>query len=168
MNMFLIQLIGGIAYFLLAISYFKKDKSGILFMQIFAYLGFMIHYYLLDGKTAVICNGIGLLVLLIIYIFEKKKIYKNKLLIVITIPSLVIISALTYQNIFSIFPIIASIISMISFLTNNENLIRFIGIISAICWGIYAIVYKSYISIGFEIFTITTTTIAFIKNKKTS
>ena len=168
MNMFLIQVIGGIAYLLLATSYFKKDKASILLIQIFAYLGFMIHYYLLNGTTAVICNGIGLIVFLIIYIFEKKKIDKNKLLIVITIPSLVIISALTYQNIYSIFPIIASVISISSFLTSNENLIRFVGIISAICWGIYAIVYKSYVSIGFEIFTITFTIIAFIKMKKTS
>ena len=112
MNDFIIQAIGGIAYLLLALSYYKKDKAEILLMQIFAYLGFMIHYYLLDGMTAVICNLMGLLVFLIIYIFEKKKSNRNKLLIVITIPILITISVLTYQNIYSIFPIIASVISI--------------------------------------------------------
>lgn len=167
-NMFMIQLIGGIGYFLLAISYFSKNKKDILIIQIFAYIGFTIHYYLLDAITGSMCNFIGLIIFLIMYAFSNNKNKnKEKILIMITIPALVIISALTYQDIFSIFPIIASIISTISFLSNDENKIRFIGIISAICWFIYAIVSKSYAAIIFEIIIISSTIIAFLKNKKT-
>ena len=167
MNDFIIQLIGFIAYFLLGISYFMKDKKSILLIQIFAYIGFMIHYYLLGGKTGTICNLIGLLVLIVIYIFSKNKNNnKNKILVMITIPSLVIISILTYQNIYSLFPIMATTISILSFLSDDENKIRFIGIISALLWFVYAIVYKSYAAFAFEVFTIATTTISFIKNKK--
>lgn len=79
-----------------------------------------------------------------------------------------IINILSFQNIFSIFPLIASIIVIISFMMNNENYIRGIGVISALCWLVYAIVYKSYVSIVFEGFTLLGTFIAFVKNSTNS
>ena len=164
MEFLLIQLIGGIGYAVLTASYYKKEKNKILFMQIISYLMFSIHYYLLSGITGAICNCIGLFSLLIIYIFEKYK-WKNKNLIVyLLIVLLLIINIQTFQNIYSIFPMIASIIAIMSFLLNNEDYIRGIGLISAVCWLIYAIVYKSYISIVFEIITLVGVIIAFIKN----
>ena len=43
-------------------------------------------------------------------------------------------------------------------------MIRGIGVVSAVCLFIYAIAYKSYISIVFEALTLIGTYIAFIKN----
>ena len=77
---------------------------------------------------------------------------------------LLMVNILTFQNFFSIFPLIASVIVIVSFLEKNENSIRAIGVISAICWLIYAIVYKSYIAIVFEIFTLIDVCYAFFKN----
>lgn len=163
----LIQMIGGIGYFLLALSFYKKEKKEILIMQVISYIFFTIHYYLLNAITGTMCNILGLISLVIIYYLSVKN--KNKKTIVlIMIPILLIISLLTYQNIFSIFPIIAVIISLLSFINDNENIIRFIGIISAIGWLIYAIVYHSYVAIIFEIFIIISTVIAYIKNKNNS
>ena len=163
----LIQIIGGIGYFLLALSFYKKEKKEILIMQVISYIFFTIHYYLLNAITGTMCNILGLISLVIIYYLSVKN--KNKKTIVlIMIPILLIISLLTYQNIFSIFPIIAVIISLLSFINDNENIIRFIGIISAIGWLIYAIVYHSYVAIIFEIFIIISTVIAYIKNKNNS
>ena len=163
----LIQMIGGIGYFLLALSFYKKEKKEILMMQVISYIFFTIHYYLLNAITGTMCNILGLISLVIIYYLSVKN--KNKKTIVlIMIPILLIISLLTYQNIFSIFPIIAIIISLLSFINDNENIIRFIGIISAIGWLIYAIVYHSYVAIIFEISIIISTVIAYIKNKNNS
>ena len=164
MSKLLIQFIGGIGYFLLALSYFKEKKSSILFMQIFAYIFFSIHYYLLNAITGTMCNILGLIVITVIYLVETKQKNKQKKILVIgMIPILMIISLLTYENIYSLFPIIALICSLVSFLADNENTIRGIGIISAIGWLIYAIIYKSYVAIIFEVLTVLSTTIAFIK-----
>lgn len=160
------QIIGAIAYILIAISFYKKEKKKILLLQILSYIGFTIHYYLLGGLTGTVCNIIGLAALILIYIFDLYFKNKKKLLVFIIIPILISISLLTYDNIYSIFPIIASIMSLISFLKDNTNLIRLIGILSASCWCIYAIIYKSYASIIFEVITITSTIIAYLKNKK--
>ncbi len=59
---------------------------------------------------------------------------------------------------------LASTIVIISFLEDNENTIRWIGVLAAICWLLYAIVYKSYIAIVFEVITLINVIIAFIKN----
>ena len=166
MNNLIIQLIGVIAYAILAFSYFKKNKKDILFIQIFSTLAFAIHYYLLGGMTATVCNLISLLIIIIIYIFEKQN-GKNKMILVLsTIPLLILITLFTYENIFSIFPIIASSIVLISFIISNEDVIRISGIISALCWIIYATIYKSYAGIIFEAFSMISTSIAFVKNIK--
>lgn len=168
MRFVIIQVIGAIAFTLLSISYYKKEKDKILFYQILSYITFTIHYYMLGGLTGSMCNFLGLLALIVIYIFDKYKYNKEdkKILIYSIIPFLVIISLLTYENIFSFFPIIASIVAIASFVSDNENKIRQVGIIANFCWLVYAIVYKSYISIVFEIFTFTATVVAFLKNRK--
>lgn len=164
LNILVVQGLGALGYALLALSYFKKEKRQILFMQIFSYLFFLVHYYLLSGITGAICNLVGLLALVVIYFFEKYKI-KNKIYVVIFfIMLLLAVNIMTYQNIYSIFPTVASIIAVASFLGNSENNIRGIGIIAAICWLVYAIVYKSYVSIVFEVITFIDVIIAFFKN----
>ena len=166
MEFILIQFIGALGYITLALSYFKKEKKQILFIQIIAYIMFTLHYYLLSGITGAICNLIGLLAMTTIYIFEKYNLkYKNHISIVFILV-LLIINIITFQNIFSIFPMIASIIAILSFLTNKEDVIRAIGVISAVCWLIYAIVYGSYIGIVFEVITLIGVFAAFIKNSR--
>lgn len=164
MKMLIIQCIGAVGYATLALSYFKKEKRQILFMQVFSYIFFVIHYCLLNGITGAICNLIGLFALVVIYLFDKYKLHNKFLISMIFVLLLLIINIITFQNIFSIFPMIASIIVIISFLSNDENHIRIVGVISAICWLIYAIVYKSYIAIIFEVITLIDVCLALYKN----
>lgn len=161
----IIQFIGLIGYVLLSYSYFKKKKKDILLIQIFSYIMFILHYQFLGAITGSVCNLLGLLSFLIIYLFDALK--KNKkILLCIIIPILLVISFLTYENIFSIFPIIGIVLAVLSFTTNNEDLIRRTGIVGAICWLIYSVVYKSYISIIFEAVTLVSVVIAYFKRRK--
>lgn len=166
MDFILIQIIGAIGYATLTASYYKKEKTKILFLEIIAYIFFTIHYYLLSGVTGAICNVLGLFGLLVIFLFEKYKWKHKNIFAMFFIALLLAVNIMTFQNIYSIFPLIASVIVIISFLMDNENYIRGIGLVSAVCWLIYAIVYKSYISIVFEVVTLVGVLIAFIKNNK--
>ena len=166
MNMIITQFIGAIGYGTLALSYFKKNKKEILFMEIIAYIFFTIHYYLLNGITGAICNLIGLFALISIYLFDKYKLKNKYLVSIFFVIILLIINIMNFQNIYSIFPMIASTIVIISFLSNDENKIRIVGVISAICWLIYAIVYKSYIAIVFEVITLINVFLALFRNIK--
>ena len=164
MKYIIAQILGAIGYSLLAFSYFKKNKKEILFVQILAYIGFTTHYILLDARSGTVCNILGFIALILIYLFSNND-KKKKILVLILIPLLIVMSFLSYENIFSLFPVFACLITFNSFLSKDENKIRFIGIISAVCWLIYAIIYMSYSAIIFEIITVISSTIAYIKNK---
>lgn len=166
MNMLLVQFIGAVGYTLLAFSYFKKNKSQILLMQIFSYIFFTIHYYLLSGVTGAICNLIGLISLTTIYVFDLFGFKLKKVIAMFFVLILIVVNIVTFQNIFSLFPMVASIIAILSFLLDDENSIRGIGIIATICWLVYAVVYKSYISIIYEVITLAGVCIAYLKNRK--
>ena len=166
MNFILIQLIGAIAYITIAISYYRKEKKSILFMQIIAYMFFTLHYFLLAGISGVVCNLVGLFALVVIYIFDKYKLKYKWIASTFFIVALIVVNIITFQNIYSIFPMVASVIVIISFVLDNEDFIRKIGIVSALCWLVYAIVYKSYISIAFEALTLVGVCVALIKHSK--
>ncbi|MBR1413659.1 MAG: YgjV family protein [Bacilli bacterium] len=165
MKFIISQILGAIGYFLLAFSYFKKEKREILFIQIIAYIGFTTHYILLEAVTGTACNVLGFIALILIYFFSKDE-KKKKILVLILIPLLILMSFLSYENIFSLFPVIACLLTFNSFLSKEESKIRFIGIISAVCWLIYAIIHGSYSAIIFEVVTVVATTIAYVKYKK--
>ena len=164
MKMFLIQCIGAVGYTTLSFSYFKKKKKDILLIEIISYLFFALHYFLLNGITGMICNIIESVSLAVIFFFDKYKL-QNKVLFSLFFSVLLLsINIITYQNIYSFFPMIASIIVILSFLSNKENHIRIIGVIAALCWLIYAIVYQSYVSILFEVFTLANVFLSIYKN----
>ena len=165
MKFIIAQILGAIGYSLLAYSFFRKNKKEILFIQILAYIGFTTHYILLEALTGTVCNILGFIALILIYVLSNDY-KKKKILVLILIPLLAVMSFLSYENIFSIFPVFACLITFISFLSKDENKIRFIGIISAACWLIYAIIYKSYSAIIFEAVVVIATMVAYIKNKK--
>lgn len=163
MNYIIAQIIGAIAYSLLGYSFFRKNKKEILFVQILSYIGFSTHYYLMNAMTGMICNILGCIALILIYVFEKDE-KKKKILVLILIPLLLLMGYFSYDNIFSLFPVVACLITFNSFLSKDENKIRFIGIISAVCWLVYAIIIKSYVAIVFEVILVISTIVAYVKN----
>ena len=162
----LIQVIGALGYILLALSYYKKDKKDILFLQILSYVTFVIHYYLLGGITGSICNLLGLIGFLIIYFFEKKNKKILPYLIFPIVISIIVISLFTFKDLYSIFPIFASISVLISFLEKDTRIIRLIGVFSAICWLVYAIYCDSYVAIIFEVLLLLSTFVSVLKNNR--
>lgn len=164
MKFIIAQILGAVGYSLLAYSFFKKSKKEILTIQIFGYIGFTTHYLLLEALTGTVCNVIGFAALILIYMFSDD-IHKKKILVAILIPLLIVMSYLSYENIYSLFPVFGCLITFITFLSKDENKIRFVGIISASCWLVYAIIHVSYSAIIFEAVTVIATIIAYIKNR---
>jgi len=163
---FLIQVVGAGAYAVVGYSFFKKEKLQILFMQAVSNIIFGLHYFLLSGITGALCSFLSALMLFAMYIYEKKEKENNKAVILIVLPLLILISIFTYKDVFSLFPIIATAMSAISFISNSETLIRIIGNIVAACWLIYGSICRSYAVVIFETIIIITTTIAIVKNRK--
>ena len=91
MHEIITQGIGALAYLVIALSYFKKTKKSILTIQILAYILFTVHYSMLMARTGTMCNILGLISLILIYIFDYY-IPKKKNLLVFIMLSYVTIS----------------------------------------------------------------------------
>jgi sulfite exporter TauE/SafE len=167
MSFWLIQLIGAIGYAILSISYYKKNRKQILFLQIIANIFFTIHYYLLGGIIGAISNIIGLTSYTAIFVCDKfnKKILKNVLSLIMII-ILLIFTIIRYEEFYSVLPFISFTFTTISFLDGDVKVIRLFGCIAAICWLIYAIVYDSYVAIAFEGITLIATVYSIFHSKR--
>ncbi len=161
----LTQVIGGAGYIVMASSYYQKTKFQIMLWQIAANVILAMHFYFLSGFTGSLCSLITIAVLIGMYLMNKKEIHRRDIILFWAIVGLSLITYYTYDNFFSLFPFLASVVSYVAFLSNKENEIRLAGILIAILWLIYAMIYGSYVAIGFEIFMIITTIIALIKHR---
>ena len=166
MSFLLIQLIGAIGYTILSISYYKKNRKQILFLQIIANIFFTIHYYLLGGIIGAISNIIGLTSYTAIFVCDKfnKKVLKN-IFSLIMIIILLIFTLVRYEGFYSVLPFISFTFTTISFLDGNVKAIRLFGCVAAVCWLIYAIVYDSYVAIAFETITLIATIFSIVYSK---
>jgi len=140
-------------------------------MQVTSNMFLAVHFYLLTGISGAVCSIVCIISNLTIYFTEKKnigsKISRAIFLLVILAISTVISICLNegIPTISGAFPIVASAFVIFSFLSDSKTLIRAMGLIVAVCWLIYAILFKSYIAIVFEAITIMSTAVSLIKNK---
>ena len=170
---FYIQFIGALGYFLLANSYFSKEKKKLLIIQIASNIFLAIHFYFLSGIAGAICDIVSVISDTIIYVCDKKKV-KNKVLLTIILIAFLFLSCFgtlylvhspfTYKE---VFPIFATCMILVSLISNSKSFIRIVGLIAAICWLVYGIICGSVAGIFFEIVIIISTIASYIKGKLT-
>ena len=163
----LVQIIGFIGFFLLGISNIRKNRKDIIIFQILSSIFFSVHYFLLNAITASILNIIGIFRGLTFY--NKNRSNKlNYLYLFLYIITYIIIGAITYESIFSIFPVIAYILFSVAIFNDSEVKIKFINIFVSTTWLIYDYIYHSYAGIISDIAMIITIIVGLLilrKNK---
>ena len=160
--MFYIQLIGILAFCILVLSFYKKDTVMILTYQITSNFAYTVHYFLLGGLSGAFCSLIG--------IFRNITLIKsnnNKIIVPIFIILYFFVTIIFYEGIYSLFPMIANSIYLIT-LTHKKKKTLLIGaIISSGLWVLYSVFVSSYVSILTESILIISNTIQLIGiNKK--
>ncbi len=161
------QIIGMIGFIFLGISNLTKTRKKIILFQILSCFAFSIHYFLINALTAAILNLIGVLRGIMFY-NKKEANNKYKLYFIGYILLYLIVGIITYDNIFSIFPIIAYILYTISVFNEKEIVMKFINLTISIMWLIYDLSYLSFGGITSDILMISTGIIGIIilKSKK--
>jgi hypothetical protein len=135
---YFIQLIGFIAWILLALSYYRKDTNHILVFQIISTILFCLHYFLLGAYS-------GLLIC-VYEVVRDYSYYRTDLDDYIFLGSILVygISAyLTFTTVLDVFPYIASLIDGY-FLTKKRNTVVLGAIVTYTLWFIYDLYAKSY------------------------
>ena len=133
-----VQIIGFIAWLLLAFSYYGKDTNKILIFQVISTILFCIHYYLLGAYS-----GLLICVFEVIRDYSYYKTDKDNYIFIGSVVVYIISSIVTYTSILDLFPYLASMIDGF-FLTKKRKIVVFGAIITYTLWLIYDLYARSY------------------------
>ncbi len=168
-KIFLAQLVGIFAILFWVISIQKKEQYKILFLQAFANLCYTIQYTLLGVFSA---SSMNFLSFIKSYVFYKKRKAKKDISstwLILFILLLIILGLLTYDNYFSLIPIIITLFYTISSWMKDSKWIRIVFLVAAFIWIYYNYVVGAYVCIVgniFEIISGIVSLIRFSENKK--
>ncbi len=156
---FAFMLVNAVFY---ALSFFAKSKVVLLLLQIVSNIFFGLQYLVLKAYTGAIVIAVDTVRILAFFFVEK---FKNTNLTrtvvgLFFIIACIISAALTWDRWFSILPLLATTLAIVSLMTNNLLLIKIFGLISCPFQMIYMIFIKSYFNLIVEIFIIIMETIA--------
>lgn len=162
--MLYIQLIGLLAFCVLVLSYYKKNTVTILVYQITANFAYAVHYFLLGGLSGAF-NSVISIIRNIIFINSKNN---KRLISIIFIMLYLLVTIVFYENFYSIFPMIANSLYLLSLVSNNRKSIIIGGILDALFWLLYSIFVFSYVGVITELILIISNTIQLLKLNKSN
>lgn len=145
-----------------------KDKNKYLILYAASYIVFIINMVLLNAYAGAI-NCFLLAILTIISTRFNKKSFPRWLFILFTI-IILIGNIITYSNIFSLLPAIASYVYLVILCSKNMKLVRKLTVVLRILWAIYDFIVKAYTTFALDIFSFLSSIIEIyrldFKNKK--
>lgn len=157
------QIIGFIAMGIIVFSYQQKSHKSILTFQMVSGALFTLHYLLLGAYTGCVSNFIGATRSLIYANAGKNKFASFKLWPVIYSIVFTVSGIITWDNIFSLFPIIAMVASSVVLWIDSPKINRALSIPTSACWLIYNVANLSWAGIATEIFVLSSIVIGMIR-----
>ena len=154
------QLMGFVYMFFLIFSYFQKYAKGLLLYQSLAFLFKGIHYFLIGGLSGAVTSIISCLRNLV---FTK---VKSKVLMILFIILYIIIGYFTFTNLFSLLPVLATILYSFFVYIKNPKYLRISSLFTSFIWLTYNIYLFSYSGIITQVILIISNISAMIKLDK--
>lgn len=155
-----VQLFGFIGFVLLLLSYWREHINGVLVIQLFSGLFYMVHYYFLGANSA--------LLVLMVEIIRDFLYYKTDLdryIFFGTIPFYVVFSYFSFDGFLSLFPTFSSIIDGYGLSIRKDTAV--VGaMISETLWLIYDFNCGSYVGVLAGIILLSSEIIVFINERK--
>lgn len=163
MNTYILSQIFVIMSYLFLINTYqvKNNKKMVLVLNIVACIFSATGFFFLKAYVGCVMSLIAVVRNIL---FANKKLNKVDSLI-ITILLIVLLSLYTYQNLFSLLPIMATILYSLSVWQDNSKLYKIFGIPIEICWLSYHIYVKSLFGIILETFLFISVIIGVIRKK---
>ena len=140
------------------------DRRKMLALKLIDDVLWVTHFVLIGGYTAALTTSIAVFREIVFYHKEKKPWASNILWAIGFSLAFAACAPLTWVNIFSLFPAIASVAATWSFWVNKTNHTKLIQLPVALCMFVYNIVYSSYSGILTQIIAIASISLFFAKN----
>lgn len=161
----LAQICGVIALILTVISVQFKTKEKIVMCMIFANLVVAVQYFLLNAITGGVISILNTIRCIVFYYYKKKD-KKPSLVILLVFEVISIISGITsWQNIWSLIPVLVTIIYTYGLWQDNVNIIRITTGVAGFGWAIYNIIVMAYVGAIQEIAQLVSSIISLVRKQ---
>lgn len=166
MSFILAQICGVIVLILTVISVQFKTKEKIVMCFVFANLAMAVQFFLLNAVTGAVISIINTIRCIIFYYYKKKD-KKPSLIILLIFEIVAIVSGMmSWQNMWSVIPIVVTVIYTYGLWQDNVKVIRITTAIVGLGWAIYDIIVMAFVGAIQEISQFVSAMIALIKNKE--
>ena len=142
--------------------YQQKTRKKLLLTKLIANCCWTLHYAFLSAWSGAAICSIGVL-RESVFLNNHRKWAKSKLWLLLFVILGVVSAVLTWENPYSILPLVASVLSIYSFWRGNPTLTKILSLPISTCFLTYNIAFGSFIGIANEIFVLASTMIALIK-----
>ena len=154
------------------ISALCKNKLKLLFFLITSNIFFATHFFLLpEGLTGAAVIVVDIAYLITIYFLEKFKKEKFSFVaVIISVALTILFGVLTYENAFSVIPVVGSCVHLIAACFKNVIVVKAGNLVGVSCNATYMFLISSYVGGAFScvlaLSTIVGIIISAIKHKK--
>ena len=165
------QLLTVVLYTLLCLTYIERSRRQILVTNLISHFVEVIIFILLKGYT-----GLAMIIFNFFrdnfFLIDSKNQNNKEItrrdihILIILLMGIMFLSIISFDGIYSMFPILATIASTIAIWQKNTRIYRFLGIICSSCWLIYHIYLCSIIAIILESLLLISTIIGYIRELK--
>ena len=156
-----------LAYIGYGMSYVSKNRKNILLCNFVSTLFFISAYIFLDAKSALYINLLSVVRQALLLIQEKNQSPKMYIYVFfLNMISTILVGVLTYEDIFSTLPALATIIFVYSSWQKSISMYRLCGIVIELNWLAYGIYLKSIVSIVMEAIILIAVIVNYIKISK--
>lgn len=166
LTFFIAQVFGIISIILNIVIVQFKTKEKMLIGMIISNLVVAIQFFLLNAITGGIISLINVIRCIVFYMFKKEN-KKPSLLVLLIFEMIVIVSGIiSWQNIWSILPIIATATYTYGIWQDDVLKIKYISAIIGFEWSIYDIIVRAYVGFVQGIIQVISAIVAIIRYKK--
>lgn len=165
MYFILAQVCGLIALVLTVISVQFKTKEKIVMCSVLANIVVALQYFLLSALTGAVISVINAIRCFIFYLYKKKNMKPSIIVLVIFEIVAIISGIISWQNIWSLIPIIVTVIYTYGLWQDNVTVIRITTGIVGFGWAIYNLVVMAYVGALQETSQLISAIIALYRNR---
>ena len=144
------------------VIYQQKTRKGLMLSKLVSDVIWFLYYFSMTAYSGAAVAVIGLMRELV-FINKEKKWAKHPLWLVFFLVLSVICGYITWKNVFSLLPCIASVVSVISFWVGNPRLSRILTYPISACMLTYDIACSAILGIVNELLTVTSSIIGAIR-----
>lgn len=142
----LAQICGLIALLMTIINIQLKSKEKIVMLNVWANIAVTIQYFLLGAHTGAVISILNAIRDVVYFLFKKKSL-KPSILVLLIFEIVAIISGIiSWQDIWSVIPIVVTIIYTYGLWQDDIKILRITTVIIGYGWTIYDIVVKAYVA----------------------